>query len=758
MAQPGVLTQLQTSFLQVGVPASLASRNRLRCNELNKKGKVCGPVVSSLRSCDAPLRSTHFTPKIIRPSAPNSCNSRRRLICNVSTPDKIAAVEVPDTPAPRPASRRGFDTLPEMWPVISTKYANLLAVVDNHHQPKVSLTYAEMAKVINDVAAGLYTLGTRPQMRIALFGEASHRWIVVDQAIMTVGAVGAVRGSHNTSTEELSFILDESKARAVVCEDWPTLSRLLPAVKALNDKTPGKILYAGILWGSLPEEAVEMNKKKSPCPVLDYEGLIKVGKDADLGPDPRSKFFHKSDPQDIATLVYTSGTTGTSPKEGTTLTHANLMYQVNYLHEVIDVEASGKSLVLLPPWHVYERSAIYFRLSRGIQHIFSNVKMLKKDLAVHKPEYFTTVPLVLDLLYNNAMTEIMKKGVIVRFIITMLLAASTAYIRARRIVNGTELHEAIKGISPQKKFLASIVMASMALPYMLAEKLLFSKMRDLIGIKQCVISGGGSLSEHLDDFYEMVGLEVLNGWGLTETSPVLTSRRFTRIPRDNVRGTIGRPLTHTEIKIVDAATGQQLPDGQMGLILARGPGVMRQDLGYFGNDEANAAAFKYGDGWFDTGDLGWIAPKAPGSQMEGCLTLTGRAKDTIVLNNGENVEPQPIENACQSSPFLLQVVCVGQDRKHLAALVVVDKDAVAAYEATNATKVDLTSLVEEELTRCNESRPRFKPDEKIVGFEIIEEPFSQANNMLTNTMKIKRPEVMKAYGDRVEKMYKRLRI
>jgi long-chain acyl-CoA synthetase len=299
----------------------------------------------------------------------------------------------------------------------------------------------------------------------------------------------------------------------------------------------------------------------------------------------------------------------------------------------------------------------------------------------------------------------------------------------------------------------------------LADKLVYQKVREATGgqIKQ-VISGGGSLARHLDDFFEIVGIEVLVGYGLTETSPVTNVRR----PWQNLRYSSGLPMLKTQIRIVDPETRQSLPLGQRGLVLIRGPQVMK---GYYNNPEATAKAID-SEGWFDSGDLGWVTPQND-------LVLTGRAKDTIVLSNGENIEPQPIEDACLRSPYIDQITLVGQDQRSLGALIVPNLEALQQWAASQnlhlrlpksvpnqpdapteefRITIDLESkevqnLFRSELNREVQNRPGYRPDDRIGSFKLLLEPFSIENGMMTQTLKIRRPVVMERYRDMINAMF-----
>lgn len=266
------------------------------------------------------------------------------------------------------------------------------------------------------------------------------------------------------------------------------------------------------------------------------------------------------------------------------------------------------------------------------------------------------------------------------------------------------------------------------------------------------------MAKHIDNFFQIVNIPLIVGYGLTETSPVTNARLITR----NIVGASGQPIPETEIKIVNPETKATLPQGQIGLILIRGTQVMQ---GYYKKPEATAKAID-SEGWFDSGDLGWITPQND-------LVITGRAKDTIVLSNGENIEPQPLEDACVRSPYIDQIMLVGQDQKSLGAIIVPNLDALSKWAETNnlqlnipeitATRSEIENsdlyhpqvinLYKKELQREIKNRPGYRADDRIGLFELILEPFSIENGMMTQTLKVKRPVVTKHYQDLINQMF-----
>ncbi|MHC4925279.1 MAG: AMP-binding protein, partial [Planctomycetota bacterium] len=268
--------------------------------------------------------------------------------------------------------------------------------------------------------------------------------------------------------------------------------------------------------------------------------------------------------------------------------------------------------------------------------------------------------------------------------------------------------------------------------------------RALGGRLRCAVSGGGRLPDAADQAYADAGIRLLVGYGLTEASPVLTVRD----PRDNRLGTIGRAVDETEISIVDRVTGEALPTNTPGVILARGPQVMR---GYWEDPERSAAVLREG-GWFDTGDLGELTE-------EGDLVFRGRAKETIVLRGGEKIEPAPLEEQLSLSPVVAQVIVIGSDEKVLAALVVPQPEAVeAAVKAAVEAGGDppgVEDLVRAECSRLLTEDAGFMVHERISRVAVLEEPFTVENGLMTATLKIKRGAVLERHADRVRALFER---
>ena len=651
-------------------------------------------------------------------------------------------------------------SLPELWPVVAERFPNTTALYEPHREPEVRLTYAELERQIRQFADGLQglfglrsadpaseTTGEEPEAdrlptRVALFANNSLRWLLADQGILATGACNVVRGA-DADPAELGYILQDSGSIGLVA-DSPAL------LEKLRSHLPeSAVAWVVLLDGDTPEFDI---------PVKTFAQVMERGAEATFQPPKLQK-------SDLATLLYTSGTTG-RPK-GVMLSHGNLLHQIEMLSLVFAPAHGTRVLSILPTWHVFERSCEYIMLSQGCTQIYTNLRFFKKDLRAIAPQLIVGVPRLWESLYEGVMKSLREQPPGKQRFARLCLDNSMRYVEARRVVRQMTL--AAKSASLGDRLVKALEILLRLPLHAIARRLVYRKILEATGgALDVVVSGGGALAMHVETFFEAMGIGVQVGYGLTETSPVLTVRRAWH----NRRGAAGQPVAGTELRIVDPETRRPLPKGQVGLVLARGPQIMG---GYFRKPEATQKAIDP-DGWFDTGDLGRIVGDTE-------LVLTGRAKDTIVLTNGENIEPQPIENACIRSPYIEQIVLVGQDRKYLGALIVPNLEAIAQRvaeenlclqlpdsgdapaepspaETNPLPKIDLKhelvqNLIRRELEREVRDRPGFRPDDFIRTFQFVLEPFSPQNGLMTQTMKIKRPAIAERYRDAIENMYPR---
>jgi long-chain acyl-CoA synthetase len=436
----------------------------------------------------------------------------------------------------------------------------------------------------------------------------------------------------------------------------------------------------------------------------------------------------------------------------------------------------GETMVsLLPVWHITERTFELWMASRGCSIVYSSIRTFKKDMAIHKPEWMVLVPRVLEKIALGVQDKFASGSAVAKTLVKVFTATSSTAARQRKIANGLVVGDEAPGLV--KKTTAKAICTLLSPINAVGNKLVWSKVKDGFGGNlKVIIAGGSALAGSLEEFYETVGMTICVGYGLTECSPLISFRRSDA--NLVTAGCAGKACKDTELRVVelDAKAGDRerpaLPDGEPGVVLARGPQVMQ---GYYKNPEATAKAVdKFG--WFDTGDVGRINP------LTGDLILTGRAKDTIVLSNGENIEPGPIEDAVLGgSPLIEQVMLTGQDGRRLVAIAVLrpeDLGAAGYLKESEAKmlqeayeKVNDPKCTEEEcqanMAILNEAASKLQTDQKLkaslksdmkaatssfraweqVGDVLITmEPFAMANGLLTQSYKVKRDAVLARHG------------
>jgi long-chain acyl-CoA synthetase len=623
--------------------------------------------------------------------------------------------------------------LDQLWPELERQYGDAVALVAPHDtEDKETVSFSALRQRIDQAAAGFAALGLGGGEVVALFAENGPRWLVADQGLMRCGAANAVRGS-SAPVEELRYILADSGSVGLVVESAALLARL-----GLDGEACQRLRFVVLLEGEAPAAAGPGN-----LPCLSWASFMAQGAAAPPPPAPSGGEGR------LATLLYTSGTTG-EPK-GVPLSHGNLLHQVRSLGALVDPKPGDEVLSVLPIWHAYERSVEYFLLSCGCRQTYTTLRNFKNDLQRVRPHYMVSVPRLWEAILSGFEDALAAMPPGRQRLLRAALANSRAFHTARRTARDLTLAPE----APAKRQRAQVESLARWPAEALAAAQLWPRMRQQLvgGRLRTAISGGGALAPYVDGFFEAVGIELLVGYGLTETSPVLTCRRQWA----NRRGSAGQPLAETSLRIVDPESRQTLAIGERGLVLARGPQVM---AGYWGKPEATAKVLD-GEGWFDTGDLGLLL-------ADGTLVLTGRAKDTIVLSSGENIEPGPLEDALAALPMVEQVMVVGQDRRQLGLLLVPKAEALAAWasaqglpgskgsEAGEAGPVPadpaLLKALSREFNRVLAARAGSRPDERLAGVAVVA-PFTIENGLLTQTLKQRRDRIAKRDEAAIEALY-----
>jgi long-chain acyl-CoA synthetase len=558
------------------------------------------------------------------------------------------------------------------------------------------LTYAELWERVRSFRRGLAALGVKKGDRIVLLSENRAEWAVTDLAAQSLGVV-TVAIYPTLPTEQVQYLVTDSAARVLVVSDKKQLA------KALELRPDVRTL----------EHVVSMDPTEADG-VLRFDQVIERGKSADVSDEELDSTASTVSPDDVATLIYTSGTTG-DPK-GAMLSHRALLHTGWAARQFVHLDETDVFLSFLPLSHIIERVGGHcLPLSIGALIVYSEgVTAIRDELPAIRPTVFLCVPRLYEHMQEKVLEAVSKRTGKERKTAEWALDVGKECVERRRQGNG---------IGP-----------ILAIKRAIADKFVLSKIRAKTtgGRARFFVTGGAPLDANTGAFFEALGVRILEGYGLTEC-PVICLNR----PEKSKLGTVGPALPGMEVKI--AADGE---------ILSRGPSLMR---GYFGKPEATAEVIDE-DGWFHTGDIGELTP-------DGFVRITDRKKDIIVLANGKNVAPQPIEARLKQSPYLAEVVLIGDKQNAIVAIVVPAFDKLRAWAKENELPADdLAALVKHAETRklmkreIDQASAGLADFEKIKRFTIVEKPFSIEGGELTPTLKVKRKVVAQKYADLIEQM------
>ncbi|MBI3005107.1 MAG: long-chain fatty acid--CoA ligase [Ignavibacteriales bacterium] len=595
-----------------------------------------------------------------------------------------------------------FSTISEMFDRITTKYANeerpmLMQKVDGEYQ---GIKFREYRRNVELFALGLASLGVRKGERVAIISENRPEWIVADMSIVCLGGID-VPIYPTLTPKQIEFIFNDSEVKIAV------ISNAFQLNKVLKIKPDVKTLERIILMTE--KGAVEDRS------VLGFSKVYSLGSEFEKG---NASYFQESmskpKPDDILTIIYTSGTTG-NPK-GVVLTHNNLVSNIKASADTIPFGPSDVLLSFLPLCHSFERMAGYYTaMACGATVAYAeSIDTVRDNLLEVKPTIVTTVPRLFERIHSRIMKQIDNHPPMRQKIFHWAVRVGKEYAAAKK-------H---RSMSPL-----------LTLQHAVANKLVYGKLKARTGGRiRFFVSGGAALPKELGEFFEAVGIQIIEGYGLTETSPVLTVNRLD----DYKFGTVGKPIAAVEIKIAD--------DGE---ILAKGPNIMK---GYYNNKKATEEVIDK-DGWFHTGDVGMF-------DKEGHLMITDRKKHLFVSSGGKNIAPQPIENLFLQSKYIDQFVLIGDGRMFCTALIVPEFDLLKDYAksvgVTFSNEADLIShdmirkLYSEEIEKLQKDLSHF---ERVRRFEILPQTLTIEGGEITPTQKVKRKVVEQKFAPLIEKMY-----
>jgi long-chain acyl-CoA synthetase len=613
-------------------------------------------------------------------------------------------------------------------------------------------TYAEFARQVRACAVGLRASGVAAGEHVAFFCNNRHEWGVIDFALMAVGAVSVPRAA-DTPAKEARFICEHAEATTLIVERLADLGAIASGLDSgwvrgfrlivvIEDFDPAANLTAG--GGAVP---------LSLLPAVAYRSLLEQGAAALAArPGLFAELASGRDPEDVVSIIYTSGTTG-NPK-GVVLSHRNFLQNVaaNTPRIGLDPQHGDTTLVLLPPWHVFERAFEYCALSQGATFVFSSIKTFSADLERERPDVLISVPRLWESIYEKLGKHLATQPRARRVLFHRLVSLERRFMISTGHLRGAYLSYRRRGpLEKAGSWLFHLARAALLSPAHLAARAAFKPIRMKVGGRlRSAISGGGALPAHLDSFFNTVGIPLLNAYGMTECAPGILSRTFDR----NTIGATGTPFANTEVRLL-REDGTAAGIGEKGVLHVRGPQVMR---GYHRNAAATAAVLG-ADGWLDTGDLAVLSES-------GDYVLVGRAKDTIVLAGGENVEPEPIEDKLRESTLIDHAVVLGQDQKSLAALLALNEEELARIarehnvplaevlregggEIRNPTILD---TVRREVNKLISRETGFKPFERIAHVIPVRNTFAIGQE-LTQTLKVKRRYVEERYRELIRRIF-----
>lgn len=590
----------------------------------------------------------------------------------------------------------------------------------------VGRTFSDIFHKAENLALSLLQMGIQPGDRIGLMADNRTEWAIADIATLLNGAINVPRGSDSTP-QEIEYILSHSESKYCFVEHEKLYDSLKPILSTTKVE---KVIILDPGFKSKDTLAVPMETL-----IADGETHRKNLPSLEL----RSK---QVKPDDLFTIIYTSGTTG-MPK-GVMLTHQNMVYNVVKVPPRVGLKSTDRTLSILPVWHIFERAIDYAIIAEGASIAYTNIRDLRDDFQKIKPSFMASAPRLWENLYLGIKQKLEKAPENKRKLFDFAYDICKKFKDGQDYLSGNKL--LTKEESPFERAKNTAVSLGYVLNLFLLAKVLdglvFSKIRDVLGGQLTgTISGGGALPAHVDEFFNVIGIPVYEGYGMTECAPIISVRSVGKV----VQGSVGKWPEGTAVKIVNEQ-GESVPKGKMGVIHIKGPQVMK---GYYKNEEATSKAIS--DGWMNTGDLGFIS-------FNDTLSVRGRVKDTIVLLGGENVEPVPIENLLLENALMNQVIVVGQDQKSLTALVWPDKDRLKEVGLTVKEGEDLNQNKEVRLYFQNiikkqiSSENGFKSFEKLSDFRFLPKAM-EVGDELTNLFKMKRNVIHDKYKDLIKSMY-----
>jgi long-chain acyl-CoA synthetase len=593
------------------------------------------------------------------------------------------------------------DTIYACFDEIARKFAGRTALMRKVNGTYRGITYAELSETVDALAAGLAERGVRPGDKVGIYSYNRPEWVATDLAVTKLGAV-LIPVYHTLGSDAIRYILNDAGVSHLIVENaelFANITRILADVAPLRDVVT-----------MFSQECQSRAGKQLLC----FEDLRRTGAEA-LRKSPKLAEAHRPKPDDLFTVCYTSGTTG-EPK-GAMLTHRNVLSNVQTAIPLFNINENDVLVSFLPLCHMFERTCGYYSvlMAGGAIAYAESLQTIHEDVQLVKPTVMIVLPRVLEKVYNAVQEKVLNGPTLPRMLMNETLR--TCGRCAKHKARGDPL-------SPWLRFRRWLL-----------GLLVVNKLKALGGGRiRLIVSGGAPLDRRLARTIRAFGFNLLEGYGLTETSPVACAE----VPGHEKPGTVGKPFAGVEIQI-----------GANDEILIRGPNVF---MGYLNKPKETAEAIDP-DGWFHTGDQGKF-------DAEGNLIITGRIKELIVNSYGKNIPPVPVEQVICKSEYVEQAMVHGDRRPFLTALVVPSRLALEEFARKRGIESkryadmldhpDVLKLYAEEIKKALAG---FAQYEQVRRFRLVPEPFTVENGLLTPSLKMRRPQIAAAFHAELEKMY-----
>ncbi len=598
--------------------------------------------------------------------------------------------------ASAPESTTGSSTIADLISRSADEHGERVAIRHKQDGEWHDVTYARFAEIVQEIGLGLIDLGVEAGDRVCILANTRPEWSYADMAITSTGAV-VVPIYQTNSPEECLWVISDSGATAIVCEDDAQLAK----IAEIREQVPNLRTVV----------VMDPSAGEPPIPAITLDEVRERGRTRDAAELEARRDAVK--PEDPFTFIYTSGTTG--PPKGCVLSHGNYRSMTNMIREVGQIEDDEVAYLFLPLAHAFALliQLATFDLGTTIAYFGGDTKQIVSELMEVKPTYLPSVPRIFEKIYTLANATIEAKSPEER----------------EQAVQAIALGIKVRNLQARGEQVPPELMK----PFEEADEQLFKNVRAIFGGNvRHAVTGAAPIAKEILEFFWAAGVPVLEGYGMTETATAATVCTV----EDHKFGTVGRPFPGVEVKIAE--------DGE---VLIKGPNIFQ---GYHNNADASFGSVE--DGWLHTGDLGSV-------DEDGYLSITGRKKDIIITAGGKNITPANLENDLKQCRWISQAVMHGDQRPYLVVLITLDEEEIATYARERNLPEDTSTLCKESSVRemigeqVERANRRYAPVEQVKKFVILPHDLTQETGELTPTLKVKRNVVAAKYADVLDALY-----